>query len=432
MITRRTRIQLIVFALITMVGVAFVGARYARLDRLVADQSYAVTAHFADSGGIFTGAEVAYRGVTVGRVSDMELTDRGVDVVLDIDDGHRDIPSRTLAVVANRSAVGEQYVDLQPETRGRPFLSGGSQIPRSMTRTPLEATKLLTDLDSTVRSVDKKSLRTVVDELGTAFDGTGDDLGRIVDTSSSFIDSANDNFAITTALLEDGNTVLGTQIDKTSAIKSFSRDLALFSTTVADSDADLRRVIENGSATAEQLRTFLEENKVDLGQLINNLVTTGEVTGRHLDGTELILVVYPYVVAGGYTVVDKDSSSGLYDAHFGLILEQQPPVCHAGYGTRQRDPNTDRGDLPMNTDARCTEPASRTNARGAQNAPRRAGPSYRAPVVGTYDRATGKLSYTGTSPGGPDGTVTYTGGAARLMGEDSWKWLLVQPLSGQE
>ena len=60
-----------------MVGVSFVGARYARLDRLVFDESYAVVAHFTDSGGIFTGAEVAYRGVTVGQVSNMTLTEQG-------------------------------------------------------------------------------------------------------------------------------------------------------------------------------------------------------------------------------------------------------------------------------------------------------------------------------------------------------------------
>ncbi len=47
-----------IFALITMVGVSFVGARYARLDRLVFDDSYSVVAHFAESGGIFAGAEV--------------------------------------------------------------------------------------------------------------------------------------------------------------------------------------------------------------------------------------------------------------------------------------------------------------------------------------------------------------------------------------
>jgi phospholipid/cholesterol/gamma-HCH transport system substrate-binding protein len=414
MITKRTKVQLMVFALITMVGVAFVGAKYARLDRLVVDESYKVTAHFADSGGIFTGAEVSYRGVTVGQVSSMHLTAKGVDVVLDIDNSQKDIPKNTEAVVANRSAVGEQFVDLQPKTKRGPYLADGSQIAMSDTRT---------------NSVNKQSLNTTVDELGKAFGGTGDDLGRMVDTSTSFIRAANDNFDTTTALLQDSNTVLQTQIDKTSAIKSFSRDLALFSTTLANSDPDLRRVIENGSATANQLRTFLERNKVDLGQLINNLVTTGEVTGRHLNGTEMILVVYPYVVAGGYTVVAKDPQTHLYDAHFGMVLQQNPPVCHNGYqGTDRRGPYN-RGNRPMATGAHCAEPAGQSNARGAQNAPRRPAPAYRAPVVGSYDPASKKFRYTSTNP---SGDVTYTGGAASLMGEDSWKWLLVQPLAGQE
>ena len=133
MITKRTKIQLVIFALITMIGVSFVGARYARLDRLVFDTSYNVVGHFTESGGIFTGAEVSYRGVTVGRVSDMKLTDKGVDVVMSIEKDHKDIPKDTKAVVANRSAVGEQFVDLQPQTKKQPFLTDGSEIPTSMT-----------------------------------------------------------------------------------------------------------------------------------------------------------------------------------------------------------------------------------------------------------------------------------------------------------
>ena len=110
------------------------------------------------------------------------------------------------------------------------------------------------------------------------------------------------------------------QIDSTSAIQTFARDLALFSGTLAGSDADLRKVIDNGSATATQLRTFIEDNRVDLGELINNLVTTGDVVVKHLDGVEQILVIYPYVVEGGFTVVAKSPDTGLYDAHFGMIL----------------------------------------------------------------------------------------------------------------
>jgi phospholipid/cholesterol/gamma-HCH transport system substrate-binding protein len=430
MITSRTKLQLVVFALITMVGVAFVGARYARLDRLVLDDSYQVVAHFAESGGIFEGAEVSYRGVTVGRVADMRLTDRGVDVYLDIDDDRDSIPDDTRAIVANRSAVGEQYVDLQPQTDEQPFLREGSQIPTAMTATPISSTKLLTDVDRTVNSVNKQSLQTVVGEMGAAFNGTGEDLGRMIDTSNSFIRTADANFDITTALLQDSNVVLSTQLDKASAIKSFARDLSLFSDTLVASDRDLRTVIENGSATANQLRRFLQENKVDLGELLNNLVTTGEVTYQHLDAAEMLLVLYPYVVAGGYVVPAKDPQTGLYDAHFGLILQEEPAVCHKGYeGTDKRGPHQ-RRDREMNTQAHCAEPGATTSARGAQHAPRpRAGAAYRAPVVATYDRSAGEVTYTDRNP---DGAVTYTGGAASIMGADSWKWLLLQPLAGQQ
>ena len=70
----------------------YVGARYAKLDRLFLDKTYTVAAHFAESGGIFTGAEVSYRGVTVGQVSGMNLTDKGVDVMLSIEKNYEDIP----------------------------------------------------------------------------------------------------------------------------------------------------------------------------------------------------------------------------------------------------------------------------------------------------------------------------------------------------
>ena len=426
MISRRTKVQLMVFVLITMVGVAYVGARYARLGRLFFDNSYQVVAHFNESGGIFAGAEVSYRGVTVGRVDRLQLTDQGVDVVLDIDKGGRPIPARTKAVVADRSAVGEQYVDLEPVTDSGPYLTDGSQIPTAMTQTPISSTKLLVDVDTTVNSVNKKSLRTVVSAMGQAFHGTGKDLGQIIDSSDAFINAANANFGTTTALIRDGNTVLQTQIDKTSAIKSFAKNLALFTGTVASSDADLRKVIDSGSATANQLRTFLERNQVALGDLINNLVTTGEITVAHLDGIRQVLVLYPYVVAGGYTVVAKDPQTGLYDAHFGMVLTNNPPVCHHGYESTNTRPPQDRSDRPMNTAAHCAEPQSQSNARGAQWAPQ-AGAAYRAPVVAAYDPGTGKLQYTDSSP---SGSVSYTGGAASVFGEASWKWLLVQPLAG--
>ena len=114
MITRQTKVQLLVFLLISVVGLSYTGIRYAGLGKYFLDTGYVVSAEFSDSGGIFKGAEVTYRGVAVGRVSDMRLTDAGVEVELSIDPDAPQIPASAAAAVANRSAVGEQYVDLRP------------------------------------------------------------------------------------------------------------------------------------------------------------------------------------------------------------------------------------------------------------------------------------------------------------------------------
>ncbi len=414
MITRRVRIQLLFFVIITLVGCTYVGARYAQLDKVFIDDSYTVVVHFEDSGGIFAGGEVTYRGVRIGKVDKLELTDSGVDAYLDIQDSYDDIPADSKAVVGNRSAVGEQYVELQPQTDAKPYLQDDGEIPVENTELPISTNTILTDISNTVQSVDQDALRTTVDELGQGFAGTGEDLQKIIDAGNSFIEVADDNFDVTTALIRDSNTVLRGQIASESGLRTFASQLSLFSGTLADSDPDLRRVIDSGSFAATQLRTFLEANKVELGELIRDLATTGDVIVKHLKGIQQVLVVYPYVVEGGFTVVSK-SPNGLYDAHFGLIITQQA-ACTKGYeGTNKRPPR-EGANVPMNEDARCAEPATKTNARGAQHAPGR--------VAATYDQATAKLTW------GGDDTLSQAGSLApSALGEESWKWLYLQPLT---
>jgi phospholipid/cholesterol/gamma-HCH transport system substrate-binding protein len=421
-ITARTKKQLIAFVLITLLGVSYVGARYAKLGQLFYDTAYNVNAHFSHSGGIFTGAEVTYRGVGVGRVTDMHLTRSGVDVVLAIDKQWDRIPADTRAQVADKSAVGEQYVDLQPQKKSGPYLHQGSVIENADTTVPVSTTALLTNLDNLVNSVPRNDLRTVVSQFGTAFRGTGRSLGQIIDTSTSFINTANRNFGVTTALIRDSDVVLQTQADKGSAIRSFSRNLALFTGVLAGHDRDLRTLIDNGSATADELRTFLVQNRVNLGRLINNLLTTGEIQVRHLDAIRQLLVVYPYEVAGGYTVAQKGPDGG-YDARFGVVLTNTPPVCHKGYPVATRRSPQERADRPMAPGAHCAEPPTQSDARGSQHAPNgRAGVAYRSPVA-AYDASTGKVTW--GDQGQP--RVVDAGGAQQVFGRDSWKWLLFQP-----
>jgi phospholipid/cholesterol/gamma-HCH transport system substrate-binding protein len=187
-------------------------------------------------------------------------------------------------------------------------------------------------------------------------------------------------------------------------------------------------VIDNGSVTATQLRTFLQDNRVDLADLINNMVTTGDIVVHHIPGLRQVLIIYPYVVEGGFTVVSKSPDTGLYDAHFGMVMTNNPPVCHHGYQSTHERPPQDGSNEPMNTRAHCAEPGAQSNPRGAQHAPanRPAPPGYRSPVVATYDPTTGRLAWRDhvparlADPGAP---------APATLGEETWKWLYLQPLT---
>ena len=250
MITKRTKVQLSIFVAITLLGVSFVGARYAQLDRVVIDHTYTSTAHFADSGGIFTGAEVTYRGVTVGRVGDMELTGEGVDVDLDIENDQDKIPADTKALVGNRSAVGEQYVELQPTSTASPTSRDGLGDRAVETDIPITSTKWLTNTHKARRLGAEEGPPHGRLRVRRGVQDGGDDLSRLIDTSTSFIETANENFDLTTACSATATRCWSTQLDKASAIRSFARDLALVSDTLAATDGDLRRVIDNGGATA--------------------------------------------------------------------------------------------------------------------------------------------------------------------------------------
>ena len=366
MLTRRTRLQIAAFVLIALVGVSFAGARYAGMDRLFGPRGYVVTMQLADSGGIFRNAEVTYRGVPVGRVGELRLTEKGVEVPLDIEPSSPKIPSDVKAVVANRSAVGEQYVDLRPNSRGGPFLHGGSVIAQESTQTPLPVEDIMMNLDSFAKSVPTESLRTVVTELGTAFRGNGGNLQTIIDTTREFTAEAQAHLPQTQKLLEDGRTVLQTQNEQGSAITSFSRDLRLLSEQLQKSDGDLRSVIQRAPGAARQVSGLLEDNEGQLGPLLANLTTTSELLASKNDGIEQLFVTYPLVAGGGYSVVPGDGT-----AHFGLVLNAFDPLpCTKGYEATQKRAGTEFAPVPFNSDAYCAEPpGSETGVRGAQNAP---------------------------------------------------------------
>ncbi|MDT0274926.1 MlaD family protein [Blastococcus goldschmidtiae] len=331
MIARATKLKLLAFAALAVVGMAYLGFTYVGLDRVLFGGSYEVAADFENSGGIFVNAEVTYRGVAVGRVTDMEVVEDGVRVVLRIDPDAEPIPADTEAAVATRSAVGEQYVILRPTSEGEPYLDDGAVIPMERTSTPVPVEQMLLNLDELVGSIDQENLRIVIEELGRAFQGAGDDLGRLIDNGNLLLARATESLPQTLELITDGQTVLDTQRDSRSAIRAWAADLRLITDTLVDMDPDLREIVVNAPDAGEALQTLVDDAGPGLGSLVRNLDILNGVMIPRLDGVQQMLVTYPDAVTGGFTVVRRDED-GVLRSHFGFVLNAgEPHACTTGY-----------------------------------------------------------------------------------------------------
>lgn len=366
MLTRKVVIQVIVFAVIAVVAVVYAAMRYAGIGGSLVSPGYTVKLDVADGGGIFTNAEVTYRGVTVGKVTGMRLTATGLEVDMHIDSSAPRIPSDLQAAVADRSAVGEQYVDLMPNTANGPFLTDGAVISQNRTALPLSTQQLLGNLDTLANSVPTGSLQTVVDQLDAGFNGTGPDLSKLLDSVSDFTKTAQSQLPQTTQLLDTSKIVLDTQNDEAGSIESFSGSLQQIAAQLKTSDPDLRTLIANVPPAAQQVTDLLTESGPQLGSVLANLLTTADILRTRQNGLELALVAYPELAGAAGTVVPGDGT-----AHLGLALNLfDPPPCVQGYqGTPHRAGN-DTSPAKLNLNAFCALPPSTgVDVRGAQNAP---------------------------------------------------------------
>lgn len=372
--SRLVSTQLILFVIIAILGVVYVGAKYVRIDQLLGFGQYTVIGEFTDSGGIFENAEVTYRGIPVGRVGALDLTEKGVNVELKMDKSGPDVPSDTIAVVANRSAIGEQYVDLQPRTDQGPFLQDGDVIAEADTSIPTPVESLLKNVKTLADSVPVDDLRTLVTELGTGFEGTGESLEGLVTSLDTLSADALDNLPQTITLIRDSRVFLDTQSEQSSSIQQFSSDLELVTAQLRDSDPDIRRLIDNGIPASDQVGALVDQAGPSLTSNLTSLAGIAETLSPRAFALRPLLQFLPALAQGANAVSPGDGT-----IHQGILLEvNNPPSCTIGYeGTQAiidaeyaKNPDFDptQQDFPLNLDANCNAPeGSLTGVRDANS-----------------------------------------------------------------
>lgn len=231
-----------------------------------------VTADFESSGGVFTNQEVNYRGVLVGQVGEMKLTEDGVSIELVIDPEWRDrIPADLDAKVRSKSAVGEQFVNLTPRSDASEMLEDGDVIPRERTSLPVDFQDLLRSLDLVLEDLPPDKTRNLIENLADGLRGRSGDIATILQSlgtlSDTFASVAPEQRRLLDNATTSGSQFLRTKEALTEALQAAD---AVF-TGLGDEPEELKEFLEQNDRLAREGIALLAKRGDDLARGIDAL-----------------------------------------------------------------------------------------------------------------------------------------------------------------
>jgi phospholipid/cholesterol/gamma-HCH transport system substrate-binding protein len=246
-----------------------------------ANRSFSVTIDFAAINGVQVGSPVRYRGVTVGRISQLTPGANGVAVKIDIAPADLIIPSDSEVLVNQSGLLGETVIDIAPRRDIPRGAVVGKPLDRDCNRDVILCQdsrisgKLGISTDELVRATTKFA------EVYSNPNFTGN-INQLTQNSSEAAAEIAKLSREVTSLVKTAKGEIGTFSETAKSISN-AADRATVTITEVNSLITANRTtlvstLDNLNATSLSLRTTVAQlspilNQVEQGKIIQNLET---------------------------------------------------------------------------------------------------------------------------------------------------------------
>jgi phospholipid/cholesterol/gamma-HCH transport system substrate-binding protein len=288
--TSASLIKLIIFMIVTSILTLFLAATIGNIT-LGGKTKY--SAVFSDVTGLLAGNDVRIAGVRVGQVSGIAITERKLAKVTFTLDQKRKIPKSSILRLRYRNLVGERYLAVTEGPGSADPLKPGSTFPLTQTRNALDLTVLFNGFRPLFQALDPESTNQVAFELVQTLQGEGGTLENLMQRTASLTTTLADRDAVIGRVITNLSAVLDTldngdqlsqlilQLRRLSA--GFAQDrTAIGQSIVGINDltsattsllSDVRGPLRNDIAQLNTLAGTLDANKATVNGVLQRLPT---------------------------------------------------------------------------------------------------------------------------------------------------------------
>jgi len=287
-----------------------------------------VSAEFSSPGvgqQLPVGGDVKVRGVLVGRIHEIALTDDNRAVVHMRLNGSESIPASSGAEIRSKTVFGQKWVELTPPgDLVAPFLAAGDSIPDDRTVEPLELERALELGHDLLSAVPLRDLAAATRALAEGFSGQEEDARTALDrglVALRAVNSRRDELDLGLRQLREFSGWLDAN-DLT--LLSFMRSFDSMNRALVDSGPIFRSSLSTVPSFLDRLAAFQEEIEGDLGRLIQDGATVAElIAPRTSDLTDIITGLESFTTVWNSGL--KQPCGNIYESRLTCWQVYQPP-----------------------------------------------------------------------------------------------------------
>jgi phospholipid/cholesterol/gamma-HCH transport system substrate-binding protein len=319
---------------------------------------YRVTVELEGAGGLHDQSTVNYRGQQVGQVKEVRLSSDGVVAEIEIDEGI-EVPVDSTFNVRNLSAVGEQYLNIEPNTDKGPYLDDGSTVARDRTTLPMPMPQVLADVQSLMKRIDIEDIETIATEADAAFGDGAADLRSLtieMEQAVALMLTIEPDMVRT---LKAAKVPLSTVKERAGELRTTARNLRAISAEIKRATPVVGHLIATAGPVVADVHELWKETEPVLTDLLSTAGPLAKMSASRVKGLRHWLLWLPGQL---------DAMAGSTRGGTGRVLLVPKILKNCDYGIDRRDPHVTTRRKP-DSRAKCSSTDPKVGQRGAQNVP---------------------------------------------------------------